>query len=202
VITTYGNRGPSPGFVVVLAAAVVLICALIWLGSLTVLQDQSEQTRQRESAQQNATASAPPTFALPASPTPQPSCQYFLVDVNSAFYRDCPHTSCDIQGRLFMGQAVCTLGNAGDKDYVDSDQWYVIDLEPERTFNALYYMHQGVLKPRDPTPRPTRTFTPLPTVTLTPTFTSAPPQQSPTPAFTATPSPLPTITPTLSRTEF
>ena len=47
----------------------------------------------------------------------------------------------------------------------DNAEWYVVELNPEGAFRDIVYMHQSVIAAIDPTPTPTRTYTPLPTIT-------------------------------------
>jgi hypothetical protein len=79
------------------------------------------------------------------------------------------------------------IGRADDNQYFDAEDWFVIDLNFGQLFLEVGYMHESVIKPRNPTPRPSQTFTPLPTITLTPTPRFSTP--TPGPEVTGTPTP-------------
>jgi hypothetical protein len=97
-----------------------------------------------------------------------PGCESYRVSVSSAFVRQCPSLTCQAVTRYGEGAEVCVLGRAVDNEFFDAADWYEIDVNKGELFLDLGYMHESVLEPMNPTPRPSKTFTPLPTVTLTP----------------------------------
>src|SRR5690606_28027777 len=135
-----------------------------------------------------------PTVPVFATYTPLPPCQWFEVTVERARYRACPSENndiCEARGSLELGTQVCVYERSKD-----NAAWYVVELNPEGAFRDIVYMHESVIKAVDPTPTPTRTYTPLPTITLTPSDTPGP-VLTPTPTLTpsATDTPDPATTP-------
>lgn len=149
-----------------------------------------------------------PTRFVLAVPTrtPVPECQVFEIWSADARVRECPDLQCDFRLMLYYEDRVCVYSKVqpGESDYPNAEDWYVIDLNPNGAFRDLAYIHESVVRPVNPTPRPTQTFTPLPTITITPSYTPRPTDtpdlRTPTP--TDTPSPTPLITPTIPRREF
>jgi hypothetical protein len=211
MVTAYGRRGPSTPLVIVITITLVLTCFLIWFGTLNWFQSHgfpgSEQTQTANPDSASTSDPRFPTFDLGPSPTPIPECMDFQVDVSSALMRECPDQSCQIRFTVNYQHRVCVYGKAeASTDYPLGNEWYVVDINANGAFRDLVYMHESVLKPVNPTPRPTQTLTPLPTITLTPTFTLPPTQVLPTitplpaePAEENLPG-LPTVTPAQSPT--
>lgn len=203
MVSTYRRKGPSGPLIVVTAIALVMTCVLIWAFSFQWLQNNQQtsqfSTRTAEASQQADTATP---FFFGNAPTEVPNCQAFEVAVNTAMIRICPSEQCERRDIREFKDPICVFGRAeSSEQYPLGDEWYVINLNPNGAFRDLAYMHESVLEPINPTPRPSKTFTPLPTVTLTPSETFVPQIIS---TITPTPSPSPTsiFTPTLEKTEF
>lgn len=202
---TYSRQRKTPNGCVILptAVALVLACYLIWLGGLDWLENAGNPsvaaTRQAENAEATQTAIAPPTLRsllLGPTRTAVPECQMFFVDAERGYIRECPALSCEPREIVTYQRELCVYGEAlQNEEYPDADEWYTVDLNPEGAFRDIAYMHRSLLSPLNPTPRPTRTFTPLPTITQTPSLTPPPTLPSPTPRYSSTPSATPTITP-------
>jgi hypothetical protein len=131
------------------------------------------------------------------SPTPIPECEDFIVTAGSARVREAPNTEANTITSFASGDVVCVLGRDPDSE------WYTVDAEPSEFRRQLAYMHESVIQPMNPTPRPTTTPTSLPTVTPTSTYTASPtlPPSPTSPladilstARPATATPLPTLT--------
>lgn len=187
---TYRSSGPSPVLVVLLAALLVLGCYYTWRGVLSFLEDRGNITAPAtREAVATATAQAeslrlPPTLYFPATFTPLPPCQTFRVRVERAVYRECPSTDnrqCPVREVVTYGTELCVYGRSPD-----NPEWYVVELNPGGAFRDTVFMHQSVLEAVNPTPTPTRTFTPLPTVTPLP---SATPGSTVRPTLADTPTP-------------
>jgi len=205
----YRSSGPSPVLIVLIGALIVFGGYYVWTGMLRFFQDQGNITAQvTRQALATATArsvpdglSALPTVGGFATYTPLPPCQWFEVTAERARYRECPSEDndlCPARDSLPFGTRVCVYERSKD-----NPEWYVVELNPEGAFRDIVYMHESVIKAVDPTPTPTRTFTPLPTITPTPSDTPGPvltPTPTLTPTFTDTPDPAipPTATPTLT----
>jgi hypothetical protein len=182
--------------------AVVLVFGgyLVWTGIIEWMEKGSGKVVAQATQQAEATDTAArrPTFIIFPSHTPLPTCQTFYVDVTSAFVRQCPEFDCKDKALLRYQAEVCVYSRASRVEFPNADapdEWYEIDLDPGAIFPEIGYMHESVIKPRFPTPRPTRTFTPLPTITETPPPTLAPSPTGPTRTPGATDTPLP-ATPT------
>src|SRR5262249_48854083 len=109
--------------------------------------------------------------------------------------RDCAKDSCETVRMPVYGDTICVYGPAA----TDPD-WYEVNLQPEDVIPLIAYMHNNVIAPVHPTPRPTQTFTALPTVTdmptVRPTITPTPlPTDTPNLATPPTRTPIPTLTP-------
>jgi len=186
MVTTYRRQGPSTPLIIIVAITFVLACFLIYTVGISSVEEIANQPTPTNSP----TATDIPAFALAPSPTPVPACEIFSINVDTAYMRSCPDLTCDVRERIYLGQEVCAYGRAVDGDFLNSEEWFIIDLNPRGAFRDIVYMHNSVLRPVNPTPRPSQTFTPLPTITLTPTL----------PLMTDTPTPLPTIPPFPSNT--
>lgn len=206
-MSRYRSSGPSPVLIVLIGALIVFGGYYVWTGMLRFLEDRGDITAQ-VTRQALASSTAPalsgglgalPTVQAFATYTPLPPCQWFEVTVERARYRACPSEDSDIcesRGSLEQGARVCVYERSQD-----NTEWYVVELNPEGAFRDIVYMHQSVIAAIDPTPTPTRTYTPLPTITLTPSDTPGPvmtPTPTYTPSVTDTPDPAtpPTATPT------
>jgi hypothetical protein len=127
--------------------------------------------------------------------TPTRPCLDFRVYPPVAIVHDCAKMSCATrQAMLTQGMLVCVWGTAPE-----STSWYQVNMRPTGMFPDIAYMSRDVLYALNPTPYPSRTFTPLPSVTPPPSVIPQPTARvSPTPTATvlvATASPfLPTVT--------
>ena len=102
--------------------------------------------------------------------TPMRPCQDFRVYPPVAIVHDCAKLSCATrQAMLTQGTLVCVWGTAPE-----STSWYQINMRPTGMFPDIAYMSRDVLYALNPTPYPTRTFTPLPSVTPMPTARTTP----------------------------
>jgi len=209
MITTYRRRSGPPSCIVLPGSILtVFICFLLWNGTLTWLDDVIDpfaaQTQSAVMATQSAVPTRPAFLSAPTR-TPVPACLTFYVFADQGTIRDCPDFSCERRDVRVYDQEVCVYGRAvPSDDYPTANEWYTIDVNPQGAFRDLAYMHFSVLKPRNPTPRPSQTFTPLPTVTLTPSPSRTPiqPTFTPTEGQPPTETPLPTYTPTVVRPNF
>lgn len=200
----YRRSGPSPLLIVILAAAIVFGGYYVWDGLLRFLEDRgnitAEVTRQALTTSTASFSTQRPTFAAPATSTPLPPCDWFIVIVERAVYRECPsqnNDECPRVDTLPYGTNVCVYGRS-----IDNAEWYEINLNPDGAFTDIVYMHESVIEALEPTPRPTVTFTPPPTITPLPSATPTPtvpitPTDTPNPATppTETPRPTPTASP-------
>lgn len=207
MVSTYRRSGPPRIVIVVLGMGLVFSCYLMWNGFIDFLEaggDRNVAATQAAESRRDTPTFAPPTVNVGPSPSPYPSCINFEVWAASGTIRECPDFSCERRDTLYYEDQVCVYGVAEDDDFFSADEWYLIDLNPNGAFRDLAYMHESVLRALNPTPRPSRTYTPLPTVTLTPTrVTDTPaPSATPNPQTPPTATPTPPITPTLTRREF
>jgi hypothetical protein len=129
--------------------------------------------------------------------TPRPTCQDFVVIVESAIMRDAPSTSAGFVDNIPEGTVICVIQLEAGTD------WYLVDREPITRRVEVGYMRQDLIEAVAPTPTPSET--PLPPPTITATFTDTPtitptfdPNATPAPSTTPLPSitPAPSITPT------
>lgn len=209
MITTYRRRSGPPPLVVIIAALVtVFICYLLWNGTLawmdTMLDPFGSQTQAAVQATQSVVPTRPAFLSAPTR-TPVPACQTFYIFADRGTIRECPDFACERRDVRVYDQEVCVYGKASNSDdYPTASEWYTIDMNPQGAFRDLAYMHDSVLKPRNPTPRPSATFTALPTVTLTPSPSRTPiqPTLTPTEGQPPTSTPYPTVTPTVLRPNF
>ncbi|MCI0712557.1 MAG: hypothetical protein L0154_20545 [Chloroflexi bacterium] len=194
----YQRQGPGPFLTTLIAAVIVFGGYFIYTGAIQWVEADFERNEQATlTAEINQTDVAIQQATLNFQPFPTstrvPNCEIYYVTVESAFVRQCPSFECrarEGQERYFQGNDVCTIGRATDFEYFDADEWFKIDLNFGESFLDIGYMHESVLKPRNPTPTPSQTFTPLPTITEIPTV-----EGTPTPTTPPT-TPPPTITPT------
>lgn len=195
---SYNRRsGPSPVLIVIVGAFIVFGGYYVWTGFLRFLEDQGNITVQvTRQAISTATAGVRdtrpsfPTAFRPATFTPLPPCQMFVVNVDRAVYRECPqqdNRECPVIDIVTSGTEFCVYSRVPN-----NPEWYVIELNPGGAYRDLVYMHESVLEAKNPTPTPTQTFTPRPTVSPLPTL-------SPTPTIPVTPTdtPLP-VTPSVT----
>ena len=130
-----------------------------------------------------------PTF------TPVPSCADFVVTVHTAIIRSLPSTNSRIVGAVDEGETVCVIAKEANSE------WYILDDNPLTRRLEPVFMHEDIIRALNPTPTPTRTFTPSPTTSPSPTFTKSP---TPTPLPSRRPNTqdAPSITPrpTITRT--
>lgn len=209
MVSKYGRANPPACFIVVAAVILVLGCYLMWNGALQWFRaagSPSVAATRGALAQLSATPTRA-TLVFGPTRTPVPPCQEFEIWSADARVRDCPSLQCERRLLLYYQDKVCVYGRAEpdtDGEYPTAQEWYVIDLNPDGAFRDLAYIHESVVRPVNPTPRPSQTFTPLPTVTITPSYTplpsSTPDNNTPTP--TETPIPAPSLTPTIPRQQF
>jgi hypothetical protein len=163
----------------------------IFAGGNNLIQGSSSSTQPSPSQPQSVAEQ--PVVTL----TPVPECMDFII-TERANIRNAPNTEAGVVEIYQEGTIICVLGNA-----VENPDWYLLDLNPlSRRVNPAY-VYRSLVRALNPTPLPTRTFTPAPTVTPMPTLT---PSDTPTPLptrtpdfdATDTPTPTPTITPTVS----
>jgi hypothetical protein len=132
-----------------------------------------ETTATAIQAESNFVAITPlPTF------TPLPECQDFVVVVPNAIIRASSSTTSPILDSISEGETVCVIDRAANED------WYVIDQNPLTRRIETGYMFHNIIEALNPTPTPSKTFTPPPTIT-----------SMPSPTRTITPTPAPTDTP-------
>ena len=130
-----------------------------------------------------------PTF------TPVPSCEDFVVIVHTAIIRSRPSTNSRIVGAVDEGETVCVIAKEANTE------WYVLDDNPLTRRLEPVYMHEDIIRALNPTPTPTRTFTPSPTTSPSPTFTKSPtPMPLPTRQQNTQEAPSITPRPTVTRT--
>lgn len=183
------RQGPNPIMVILMAALFVFGGYYLWEGSRSWFEQTAvNNVKLTETAEvfatENSIAQATRGFKPFPTSTRVPDCEYYIVDASSAFVRMCPALTCESVGRYYEGNQVCVMGRATDNEYFDADDWFIIDLNDGQLFVDIAYMHESVLNPAFPTPRPSMTFTPLPTITLTPSpeypTTTPLPEGSPT----------------------
>ncbi len=195
------SRGGPPAWLIILVAvALVFGGYYLWLGVSNYLRTGGlgvVEATERAVVIASATAErifSQPTRTLPPSLTPIPDCQEFFVSVPQAIVRAAPTTVGEVIAQLAEGTSVCVIGRADE-----NAEWYIVDGNPETRRIEFAYMHETIIRPADPTPTPTRTFTPPPTVTSVPTLT---PSRTPTRTLTPTvnPNATDTLTPVPSET--
>ncbi|MBC7812174.1 MAG: SH3 domain-containing protein [Burkholderiales bacterium] len=206
------NDGPPRLIVFMAAIGVVFGVYYLGIGIRNFLRSGGlgviEVTQQADvittaTAVRSTLASLPQANASPRpTSTPLPACMDFIVTAGSAIVRDGPSTNAAIVTQLNNGETVCVLGRAEGEN---NAEWYLIDNNPESRRLEAAYMHESIISPVNPTPRPSITPTRLPTITDTPTTlptitqTRPPSTQTPTrdsdvpDTPTATLSPTPTI---------
>jgi len=103
--------------------------------------------------------------------TPTRVCQMFKVKVVKARIRDCPKETCETLSLPPQGASICVYGTAAN-----APDWYEINTDPADPFYRPAYMHQSVLAPENPTPKPLKlaTVTPAPVKPTVPSPTSIP----------------------------
>lgn len=208
MISRYGRSRPPSCLIILSAVVLVVSCYLMWNGVLEWFRAAGNPSVGATRQAQLELSATPTKVELLTGPTRTsvPPCQEFEVWSADARVRDCPSLQCERRLVLYYEDAVCVYGRVlpGESEYADSEEWYVIDLNPNGAFRDLAYIHESVVRPTNPTPRPSQTFTPLPTITITPTHTPMPTitqdARTPTPTDTLVPTPL--ITPTIPRREF
>jgi hypothetical protein len=173
----------------------------VWSGFLNFLDDQGNimaDVTKTKQAFTTATAEAiqrSPTIYVPATFTPLPPCQTFIVSVTNAKLRECPSTNdqeCPFREIIPYGTELCIYDRA--RDY---PEWYVVELNPGGAFRDIVFIHESVVEAANPTPTPTLTVTPRPTISPTPSPTPQP-TVIPSPTDTLNPATPPTPTPTFT----
>jgi hypothetical protein len=142
-----------------------------------------EATRLAETAARQITFDTPTSsgsMSILPTWTPQIECADFRVSVPNAIVREQPNSSGTIITGYEQGTIVCVV-----RREPPDGEWYLIDLDPETRRLNEAYMNEEVVEPVNPTPTPSRTFTPLPTVTLAPTLEGVP-TNTPNPDFRPT----------------
>ncbi len=188
------RSGPSPVLVVVIAAFLVFGGYFVWTGLLNFFEAQGDINHNiTQVARSTETAEARPTATRPYFPvtfTPLPPCQTFVVDVESAVYRECPskdNTKCPVRDTVPYGTELCVYARAPE-----NPEWYVVELNPGGAYRDIVYIHESVVEAANPTPTPSLTFTPAPTVSPAPSSTPTAPSEPANP--TASPGAVPTPT--------
>lgn len=191
----YSRSGPSPMLIAAVGALIVFGGYFVWTGFLSFLEDQGNITAPiTRQAITTATAGSSdagiifPTAFIQATFTPMPTCQFFVVNVERAVYRECPQMddrACPIVEVIPNGTELCSYGRVPN-----NPEWFVIDLNAGGVYRDLVYIHESVVAAKNPTPTPTITLTPRPTITPLPTL-------SPTPSPSPAPTEPPTLTPTI-----
>ncbi len=172
------RRGGLPAWLITLVAvALVMGSFYLWDGTRRFVSSGGlgvVESTQRAQLLATSTAArstrSPITRTPPPSPTPQPTCEPFLVEVveaPNAIVRALPSRTGEVLDAWPSGTVVCVIGREAGSEF------YTIDRNPETRRIDLAYMHESVLEPVNPTPTPTVTFTPPPTVTAIPTATGA-----------------------------
>lgn len=173
----------NPVLVTLIAVTLVFGGYFLWSGFMN-WADQEGQTRRAEQTTEALVAASEtnrPTLIPIPSRTPLPGCQIYSVNVESAYVRECPSIACDWEDRLEFQTDICVYEKVTNGEYPDFAEWYVVDLNAGGVFTDIVYIHESVIEPKYPTPRPSMTFTALPTITLTPTITVLP-TNTPVPA--------------------
>lgn len=177
------SSGFNPLTISLIAMTLVFGGFFLWQGFVEWVdrENADRYARATQTAIIEITSTAAPTDIFYPSPTPVPDpvpeCQIFFINAEAAYIRECPSRSCEEKDRFEYETEVCVYGKTPDTDLAN-EEWYIVDLNAGGVFADIGYMHESVLKPRFPTPRPSQTFTPRPTITLTP---------SPTPSVMYTP---------------
>ena len=193
----YGQRrGPPSWFVILLGIAIVFGVYYMWLGIRNFMSSGLTVVESTRQAIEQVTATAERVVELETyAPTPLPSrtpvppCQDFAVTVASAIVRSQPTTSSAIVESLSEGETVCVIARHPGSD------WYVVDRNSLTRRLETAYMHQNIIRPLNPTPTPSRTFTPAPTVTDPPTLMPSDTPASTTRNATAAPTHTATMMP-------
>lgn len=197
------RSGPPSWFVILLGIAIVFGVYYLWLGLRSFMASGVTVSESTQQASEESTATAARiqeiAFNAPTplpSFTPVPPCQDFIVRVPIAIVRAEPSTSSRIVEGLREGDTVCVITMLPD------DEWYLIDQNTLTRRIERVYMHRGIIRALNPTPKPTATLTPsetpIPTDTLTPTETRVPrftPTAQPEPATSEPATPFPTDAP-------
>lgn len=200
-----GGGGLPAWLIFILGVALVFGVYYLWLGLRDFMEtrgDILQASTEQAVVINTATAERVQTAQVALTPRPSatdlPECQEFIVIAQpSAILRDGPSTSYDIVDTFEAGETLCVIQREGETD------WFLIDQNPLTRRVESAYVREDLVEAVNPTPTPSRTFTPAPTVTpeptLTPsrTFTPAP-TDTPNPDATDTPTPTPSATPTLA----
>ena len=191
----YRRQGPSGLLVMLIAAAIVFGGYFLYTGAVDWFQRDliARETATREAQLTQTELSiveATRGFMPFPTNTPVPDCDFYYVNVSSAWVRTCPSLTCEAKDNKRNQIDVCVLGRAASEDfpiYNNVEEWFIIDLNEGLVFPDLGYMHESVLESRNPTPRPSATFTPAPTITLTPSPSLPTPTPAPGETYTPTP---------------
>ena len=159
-----------PGWLVVLIGmSLVVAVYLIWGGMMQFFSASGNISAPVTAQAASAVRETQDQALILATPVPLPTetpvrpCHDFRVTVIKAVARDCAKLTCATLDVMYpQGAVLCVYG----VDPTATD-WYIVNLRPTSSFPDIAYMSNNVLYPVNPTPHPTRTFTPLATITLT-----------------------------------
>lgn len=196
----FGRSGPPSWLVFLLGVAFVMGMFYLWQGVSNFMQTEGRGILESRTlqAEVNTATAVRITFEAESvliTPLPTgtaiPECTEFVVTVDRANIRAEPRLDATWLQTALQGESLCVLGEEND--------WYLLDLNPNTRRIDSGYVRNDLVEARNPTPTPSRTFTPAPTVTNLPTST---PTISPTPRPTNTldPDATDTRTPTPSST--
>ena len=182
------GKSTQPAWLIMLIAAALVFAGWhLWQGVQNYLRsgglgvrEVTLQARQQASATSIRQLTSVVAFAPPASRTPLPECQPFIVVVPEAVVRAAPSADARITGALFEEDEVCVIQPAPA-----GPDWYLIDEQPRSRRIEAVYVHRSLLRALEPTATPMDTATPLSTVTPRPANTRDP--AAATATFTATP---------------
>lgn len=205
MVSKYNRTNPPACLMIVSAVVLVVGCFLLWNGVLSWVRAAGDP-RVAATREAQIALSATPTRVVLNVPTRTavPPCEEFEIWSADARVRECPSLQCERRVILYYEDKICVYGRAeAQTEYPDAQEWYVIDLNANGAFRDLAYIHESVVRPANPTPRPSQTFTPLPTITITPTWTPLPSVTPDNRTHTLDPTPSSIIpTPTIPRPAF
>lgn len=180
------QSGPPAWFVFIIGIALVMAGYYLWQGFRDYIYTQGlgiQEATQQAALIASATAERQAEIqqnlpTLRPTSTSLPPCQDFVVDVPNAIVRAGPSTNTDVLETWPRGTDVCVIAKE------ENSEFYLIDRNQLTNRLEIGYMHQDIIRPLNPTPTVTRTFTPPPTITPMPTS----PTITPTPPSSITPS--------------